>query len=93
MKSATCVNAFESLTDAKLGGQSTATLAFRNDDDEDGYLAFEGNFSSEIPQHANPKVRRLGQASFASKVWYSLQFKLEWPAEIHIILWKRYDKK
>lgn len=68
LKSATCLNSFETLTDAKLGGQSTAGLAFREDDGEDGYLVFEGEFSSEIPQHANPKVRRLGQASFASKV-------------------------
>ena len=68
LRSPSCLSFFETLTDAKLGGQSTAALSFQTDDVEGGFLAFEGHFSTEIPSDVDPKVRRLGQASFASQV-------------------------
>lgn len=68
-----CVSAFRTLTDASIGGKSTAEIRHSKDEGEDeGCIVFEGQFSSEIPPDAPKNVRRLGQASFAFKVTYPL---------------------
>lgn len=76
LRSASCLGSFETLTDANLGGQTTAALAFQEGGDEEGSLVFQGNFSSAIPYDTNPKVRRLGQASFGSKVCHGTQTRV-----------------
>lgn len=69
LRDAGCVNSFRTLTDAGLGGKSTAQLRHSKEEGEDeGCLVFEGHFSSEVPPDTPKHVRRLGQASFSFKV-------------------------
>jgi hypothetical protein len=73
LRDAGCLSSFITLTDAGLGGKSTADLRHSHEEGEkEGCLVFEGHFSSEVPPDAPRNVRRLGQASFAFKVPFKL---------------------
>lgn len=60
---------FYVITDAHLGGLTTAAHRHSTDSaPEDGYIVFEGEYSSVVPREAHEKVHKLGQATLASKV-------------------------
>jgi hypothetical protein len=69
LRTTACLDHFQTLTDEKLGGQSTAYLKHSAEEGRpEGCLVFEGVFDSQVPANAPAVVRRLGQASFGSKV-------------------------
>ena len=64
-KSPSSVNAFQVLTDAHLGGLSTASIS--HTDQGEGAMVFHGNYNSDVPPDAHARVHKLGQASVVSK--------------------------